>query len=95
LKDDIFEWDDEKAAINFKKHGVSFAEARTVFEDAFSITVEDAVHSDSEERFVTIGLSLVSRILLVIHAERETRIRIISARKATLSERADYESNRR
>lgn len=94
MKDEIFEWDDAKAAINVKKHGVSFEEARTVFEDAFAITVLDVDHTDSEERFATIGMSLVSRVLLVIHAERGDRIRMISARKATLSERKEYESQR-
>lgn len=85
--DDIFEWDNAKATSNFSKHGVSFEEARTVFEDAFALTVADMDHSDMEDRFATIGLSLISRVLLVIHAERGERIRIISARKATPSER--------
>lgn len=94
MKDEIFEWDDTKATGNISKHGVSFEEARTVFEDAFAITVRDMNHSASEDRFATIGLSLVSRVLLVIHAERGDRIRLISARKATPSERRDYESQR-
>jgi uncharacterized protein len=94
LQDEIFEWDDVKAAINLAKHGVSFEEARTVFEDAFAITIHDAVHSDFEDRSVTIGLSLISRVLLVIHVDRGDRIRLVSARKATPSERAQYESQR-
>jgi uncharacterized DUF497 family protein len=94
LQDEIFEWDDLKAAANLTKHGISFEEARTVFEDAFAITIEDTAHSDFEERSVTIGLSLISRILLVIHADRGDRIRIVSARKATPSERDQYESQR-
>jgi len=94
LQDAIFEWDDAKAAINFAKHGVSFAEACTVFEDAFAITIYDAGHSDFEDRYVTVGLSLISRVLLVIHTERGERIRIVSARKATPLEREQYESQR-
>lgn len=94
MKDEIFEWDNLKAVTNARKHGVSFEEARTVFEDPSAITVRDLGHSDLEMRFVTIGLSLISRVLLVIHTEREDAIRIISARKATPSERADYESQR-
>jgi uncharacterized protein len=94
LQDEIFEWDDAKAAINLAKHGVSFEEARTVFEDAFAITIEDAAHSDFEDRYVTIGLSLISRVLLIIHADRGDRIRIVSARKSTPSEREQYESQR-
>jgi uncharacterized protein len=94
LQDEIFEWDDAKAASNLAKHGVSFEEARTVFEDAFAITIDDTEHSDFEDRHVTIGLSLISRVLLVIHADRRERIRIISARKATPAERKQYESQR-
>jgi len=94
LKNDLFEWDDGKALANIANHGVSFDEARTVFEDTFSITQQDVVNSDFEERFNTIGLSLVSRVLLVVHTEREERTRIISARKATPSERTEYEKQR-
>lgn len=90
----LFEWDDEKASANVKRHGVSFEEARTVFEDAYSITERDGVNSYFEERFVTIGLSLISRVLLVVHTERDEAIRIISARKATPAERAEYEEQR-
>lgn len=92
MKDDIFEWDDVKAATNISKHGVSFEEARTVFEDAFAMTIRDVEHSLHEVRYATVGVSLVSRVLLVIHAERRERIRIISARKATPSERREYEA---
>jgi uncharacterized protein len=55
LKDEFFEWDDVKAGVNLEKHGVSFEEACTIFEDAFAITIPDEVHSDSEDRFVTIA----------------------------------------
>jgi hypothetical protein len=90
LTDEIFEWDDAKAALNVSRHGVSFREASTVFQDPYAITTEDPDHSELEDRWVTVGLSLVSRILLVVHTYRDTRIRIISARKATAFERAQY-----
>jgi uncharacterized DUF497 family protein len=91
---DLFEWDDEKALANVESHGVYFEEARTVFEDTYSITERDEVNSDFEDRYVTIGLSLISRVLFVVHTERTERIRIISARRATPSERAAYEEQR-
>jgi uncharacterized DUF497 family protein len=94
LIDEFFEWDDTKAALNVKSHGVSFAEASTVFQDPYAVTTEDPDHTEFEDRWVTVGLSLVSRILLVVHTYRETRIRIISARKATAFERAQYETRR-
>jgi uncharacterized protein len=59
----MFEWDSEKAASNLLKHGVSFEEAVTVFEDVFALTVEDSAHSDAESRLVTMGISSVSRLL--------------------------------
>ena len=90
MTDEIFEWDDAKAALNVSRHGVSFREASTVFQDPYAITTEDPDHSELEDRWVTVGLSLVSRILLVVHTYRDTRIRIISARKATAFERAQY-----
>ena len=85
------EWDEEKAQINLIKHGVSFEEATTVFEDPIAVTFSDQDHSETEERFVTIGYSAQLRVLLVINTEREDNIRIISARKATPSERKLYE----
>lgn len=91
---DLFEWDDEKAVANVESHGVYFEEARTIFEDAYSITERDEVNSDFEDRYLTIGLSLISRVLFVVHTERAERIRIISARRATPSERAAYEEQR-
>jgi uncharacterized DUF497 family protein len=94
LQDDLFEWDDKKASRNIRIRGISFEEAKTVFEDPYSITQRDEVNSDFEDRFVTIGLSLVSRVLFVVHAERGKRIRIISARKPTPSERAEYDQQR-
>lgn len=94
MQDELFEWDDEKALRNLRMRGLSFEEARTVFEDPYSITERDEANSDFEERFVTIGLSLISRVLFVVHTERAERIRIISAREATPSERAAYEGQR-
>ena len=79
-----FEWDDQKAKSNLKKHGVSFEEARSVFYDDNAIQFFDSENSESEDRFLMLGLSYNSGILLVCHCEREKGevIRIISARKA-------------
>ena len=87
-----FEWDPIKAASNLQKHAVSFTEAATVFFDPLSITVPDPMHSLSEDRFVITGLSYQQRHLVVVHSDRGDRIRIISARSATSSERKKYES---
>jgi len=87
-----FEWDPIKAASNLQKHAVSFTEAATVFFDPLSITVPDPMHSLSEDRFVITGLSYQQRHLVVVHSDRGDRIRIISARLATPSERKKYES---
>ena len=86
-----FEWDPHKGAANLRKHGVSFEEASTVFEDDLSLTGDDPDHSASEARFVTFGLSSRGRLLVVSHTERGERIRIVSARPATHSERKLYE----
>ncbi len=87
-----FEWDADKAKINFEKHGVSFEEAITVFDDYNSILFNDPDHSSEEDRFILLGISVKSNILIVCHCVRkkETVIRIISARKATKSEREQY-----
>lgn len=92
----IFEWDHSKAQANVKKHKISFDEAKTIFNDPFLITFLDDDHSLYETRFLSIGMSLKSRILLVVHTEREEHpdtiiVRIISCRKATPSERSVYE----
>ena len=87
-----FEWDPIKAAANLDKHGVSFAEAATVFFDPLSITVADPLHSHEENRYVITGLSYQRRALVVVHSDQDDRIRIISARLATPSERKKYES---
>ena len=87
-----FEWEPLKAASNLQKHGVSFAEAATVFFDPLSITVPDPLHSIDEQRLVITGLSYQRSHLVVVHSDRGDRIRIISARLATASERKNYES---
>jgi uncharacterized DUF497 family protein len=92
LQIELFEWDDEKAEINLKKHRISFDEAATVFEDAYVLIEVDTLHADDEFRAYATGLSLSSRVLLVVYAERRERIRLISARRATLEERKRYES---
>ena len=93
----FFEWDDQKSSRNYRKHGVSFEEARTVFFDEYARLISDRKHSDVEERFVILGLSGMSRVILAAHCYREYRdvIRIISARKATKTERSVYWSYRK
>jgi uncharacterized DUF497 family protein len=86
-----FEWDEGKASENLAKHGVTFAEASTVFGDPLSRTIPDPLHSDDEERFIVVGESALRRTLVVAHTLRGETIRIISARKATSRERTDYE----
>ena len=86
-----FEWDPGKAAKNYRKHKVSFAEAATVFEDELSFTVYDPDHSVNEDRYITFGWSYRRRLLIVAHTERGDHIRIISARELTRTEREAYE----
>jgi uncharacterized protein len=86
-----FEWDGAKADGNERKHGVSFAEAMTALADPLALTGFDPDHSDDEDRYITMGLSVAGRLLLVSHTDRGKRIRIISARKASRRERKDYE----
>ncbi len=83
-----FEWDTAKAAENIRSHGVSFEEAQTVFYDDFAREFYDNEHSEWEDRFLLLGLSLNLRLLMVCHSyrENESAIRIISARKATANE---------
>jgi len=87
-----FAWDPGKAAENEAKHGVSFAEAETVFEDPLSATFDDPDHSVGEHRFLTIGYSFRGRLLVVSHAEDGETIRVISARPATTHERKRHET---
>ena len=87
-----FEWDPQKDLTNQKKHGISFAEASTVFEDINALVINDPEHSEDEERFVILGFSLQANLLVVCHCYRasESVIRIISARKATKNETRQY-----
>jgi len=89
-----FEWDPGKAAKNRWKHGVSFHEAATVFADQLAMTYHDPDHSITERRWVTVGMSSASRVLIVSHADRGENVRIISARKTTRRERKHYEENK-
>ena len=86
-----FEWDEEKSRSNFRKHKISFEEARTIFYDPLSITINDLKHSIDEHRYIDIGCSAKGRILVVVYTERRSNIRIISCRRATKSERRIYE----
>ena len=84
-----YQWDPSKANSNFKKHGVHFADAVSVFSDDRAITIED--DCPAEERFVTSGMDAFGRVLIVIFAYRNDSIRIISARKASALEQRQYE----
>lgn len=86
-----FEWDTGKAQSNAEKHGIGFAEAMTVFGDPLEVTIPDPDHSESEDRFLSLGRSERSRLLVVAYTEREGRIRLISAREAEPRERKTYE----
>jgi uncharacterized protein len=86
-----FEWDPRKAAHNVSKHGVSFEEARTVFDDDRFLVYSDPDHSQEEERLLIIGKSIQGRLLFVAYTDRAESVRLISAREATRRERRDYE----
>ena len=88
----MVEWDADKATENQEKHGVDFADAVTALEDEMALTISDS--DEAEERFVTLGTDALGRLLVVIYTWRDEDIRIISARKATRSERNQYESKR-
>jgi uncharacterized protein len=88
----VFEWDENKAESNKKKHLISFEEASTVFNDAFSKFDNDPDHSINEDRFVIIGYSCKNRLLFVSYTDRGEKIRIISSRLATKYERMLYEN---
>ncbi len=92
MKKLIFEWDDHKNASNKRKHGVAFEDAQTVFFDENAIEFDDPDHSIKEERFILLGLCQSYKVLVVCHCYRsdESKIRIISARKATKQEQAVY-----
>jgi len=89
-----FEWDPEKALSNFRKHDLSFEEASTAFGDPASISIVDPDHSETEQRWILLGMSTQGKLLVVVHTERRDNIRIISARRATRRERRTYESKR-
>ncbi len=90
-----FEWDSNKARLNRRKHGVTFEQAATVFQDARAVSVFDDAHSGKEDRWITIGLSAVGGLLVVHHTFEESdgnavRIRVFSSRKATRNEADQY-----
>jgi uncharacterized DUF497 family protein len=91
----VFDWDEDKARRNRTKHKISFEEARTVFGDPSLVTFPDDFHSHREQRFISIGTSSKSRVILVVHTESQEAdaivIRFINARKATAAERQNYE----
>jgi uncharacterized protein len=93
-----FEWDARKARLNLNKHKVSFEEAKTLFNDPFLVTFPEDFHSDHEERFISIGRSVRERILLLVHTEQREAdyltVRLISCRRATPSERRNYEAEK-
>jgi uncharacterized DUF497 family protein len=86
-----YEWDENKAIKNLAKHGVSFAEAKTIFDDPLYVDFYDLDHSEDEERYLIVGESNRGRLLIVSYTERRESIRIISAREVTKSEREAYE----
>jgi len=92
MSDLTFEWNSRKAAENLRKHGVSFDEAKSVFLDENARLVADLKHSNDEDRFVMLGLSIQLRVLVVVHCyrEKDSVIRLISARKADKSESRQY-----
>jgi uncharacterized DUF497 family protein len=90
-----FEWNTDKAEKNERKHGVTFQEALTVFQDALSLTYPDTDHSIDENRYLIIGMSLFGNVPVISHTFREENIRIISARKATKKEQYFYETESR
>ena len=92
MRELTFEWNSRKAAENRRKHNVSFEEARSAFLDDNARVIADPEHSDDEDRFILLGLSVQLRLLVVVHCYREAEnlIRIISARKAAPSERRQY-----
>ncbi len=92
MKKLTFEWDNSKAESNLKKHGVSFEEAKTIFDDDNARLILDPDHSNEEERFILLGMSYTLKVLTVVHCYRNNEgvIRIISARKSTKNETKQY-----
>jgi uncharacterized DUF497 family protein len=89
-----FEWDPNKAAANVRKHGVQFSEAASVFSDDCAITIPDDESDSDERRFLTLGMGIKGRILVVVYCYSGEDIRIISARTAGRPEREQYEAQR-
>lgn len=87
-----YEWDTAKASTNRRKHGIDFADAATVFSDEYALTIPDG-HA-LEDRYITLGMDALGRILVVVFTWRGEQIRIISARKADSHERRQYEDQR-
>jgi len=85
------EWEEAKAAANRQKHGISFEEAATIFDDPLYVDFYDPDHSVDEHRYLIIGTSSAGQLLIVSYTERDDAVRLISARKVTLSERKAYE----
>ena len=90
-----FEWDPNKAAVNFEKHGVTFESASTVFLDPLAVTYPDPDHSGDEHREITLGHTMKQELVFVAHVQRQERTRIISARRLTMLERRQYEKRNR
>ena len=86
-----FEWDPDKAILNARKHGVTFIEAVTAFDDPFGLTIEDPDHSLEENHFLHLGSTITGKIVVVAHLIRGDNLRIVSARAATPTERRTYE----
>lgn len=86
-----FEWDKQKAKSNLSKHGISFEEAQTVFDDPLYVDFYDPDHSEDEDRYIIVGESSNSRVLLVSYTERDDKIRLISARQVTKQELIAYQ----
>jgi uncharacterized DUF497 family protein len=93
----VFDWDPDKASVNLKKHGVAFEEARSTFFDEWAIVYHDPDHSEDEDRFLLLGMSMRLHVLIVSHCYREDDavIRIISARKADNLEEQEYWKGRK
>lgn len=87
----LLEWDQRKADLNYRKHGISFEEAATALEEKLSKILPDPDHSRGEERFIAFAMSARGRLLVIAHTYRGERIRLIGARKATAQERRIYE----
>ncbi|MGP8176144.1 MAG: BrnT family toxin [Terracidiphilus sp.] len=89
-----FDWDVRKAEANFRKHGVRFSESLAVFEDDYAITITDDESDPDEQRFVSMGMGVKGRVLVVVYSYRGEKVRILSARPAEAHERSQYEESR-